>query len=167
VGFADCVDAVQMRKMGSVPIFPRWGQLVIVAALLAVAAELAHMHVAAQIYYPVVQLVDPQVGLTYTAVQDETADRRACGEANDRFIDPIRAACPQCKVVFARCARELDGIAAALYANRAAVKHLVLSPGMRLGIEGNADAAERSCTFIADDMVKRGYRSAVCVHPQK
>ena len=145
----------------------RLGAALVVAVLFVVIGALAHMHVAAQVYHPVVQLVDPQVGLTYTAVQDETDDRRKCGQANERFINPIRAVCTQCKVLFARCQRDLTGMEAALRQDRPVTNHLVLSPGLRLAIDGPEPAAARICSFIADDLVKRGYGTAVCVQPGK
>jgi hypothetical protein len=34
---------------------------------------------------------------------------------------------------------------------------------LRLGIEGPAALAQKSCEFIAADMLKRGFRGAVCI----
>ena len=64
-------------------------QAIIAALLIAAGAVLAHLHVVAQTYHPVVRLAAPD-GLTYTALQDPTSERQACGEANERFIVPLR-----------------------------------------------------------------------------
>jgi hypothetical protein len=134
------------------------------AALIAASAALAHLYVKAQIYHPVIQLASPD-GLVFTAVQDETAERRDCGEANNRFIAPIKQNCKQCQVVYARCERELTPEEAALASGKS-TSYRVLSPGLRLAITGPAPAAKETCDYIAVDLVKRGYRTAVCMAPQ-
>ena len=140
-------------------------QAIIALILIAVGSWLAHLHVASQTYHPVVRLASPD-GLTYTTVQDAVNERRACGAANDRFLKPIKQACKECRVVFARCERKLEGLEAAL-ADGAAVPHYqVFAPGLRIAIAGPAEAAKANCEFIAGDMVKRGLRSAACVYPR-
>jgi hypothetical protein len=137
---------------------------VFVAAVIAIGGVLAHMHVAAQIYHPVVQISSPD-GLTFTALQDETTERRRCGELNDRFIQPVRSHCKQCRVVYARCDRQLTGVEAALATGRPLPYHLVLSPGLRLAISGPEAPAKQTCDFIASDLLKHDYRTAICVYP--
>jgi hypothetical protein len=138
---------------------------IIALVLIAVGAWLAHLHVTSQTYYPVVRLSSPE-GLVYTTVQDEVQERRACGAANERFLKPIKEACKQCQVVFARCERKLEGLEAAL-ANGTAVPHYqVFAPGLHMAIAGPAEPAKASCEYIAGDMVKRGVRSAACVYPR-
>src|SRR5258708_4569399 len=83
-------------------------QAALVILLIAAGAWLADMHVAAQTYHPVVKVAAPE-GLTYTVVQEPTGDRGACGAANDRFLGPFKALCKKCQVLYARCARELEG----------------------------------------------------------
>jgi hypothetical protein len=143
----------------------RINQWIIVAALIAAGAWLAHLHVVSQTYRPVVRLASPD-GLTYTMVQDEVTERRACGSANDRFLGPIKESCQQCQVVFARCERKLEGLEAALAEGAAVPHYLVYAPGLRMAIAGPAAAARASCEFIAADMVKRGLRSAACLNPR-
>jgi hypothetical protein len=102
----------------------------------------------------------------YTAVHDETAERQTCGAVNDRFIEPVRANCKNCEVVYARCDRELSGLDAALMGGRPVPHHVVQSPGLRLAISGPVEAARQACDFIAADLLKRGYRSAACRYPK-
>jgi hypothetical protein len=137
---------------------------VFVAAVIAIGGALAHMHVAAQIYHPVVQISSPD-GLIFTALQDETTERRRCGELNDRFIKPVRGRCKECRVVYARCDRQLSGVEAALATGRPLPYYLVLSPGLRLAITGPGAPARQTCDFIASDLLKHEYRTAICVYP--
>jgi hypothetical protein len=139
-------------------------KILFVATVVAISGVLAHMHVAAQIYHPVVQIRSPD-GLTFTALQDETSERRTCGDLNDRFIRPIRAHCKQCRVVYARCDRQLTGMEAALASGRALPYHLVFSPGLRLAISGPDAPAKQTCDFIASDLLNHDYRTATCVYP--
>jgi hypothetical protein len=139
-------------------------KILFVAAVIAIGGVLAHMHVAAQIYHPVVQISSPD-GLTFTALQDETTERRRCGELNDRFIQPVRAHCKECRVVYARCDRQLTGVEAALASGRPLPYHLVFSPGLRLAISGPEAPAKQTCDFIASDLLKRDYRPAICIYP--
>ena len=138
--------------------------IAVAAALIAVAVVLAQMYVAAQIYYPMVRLASSD-GLVVTAMHDQTSDRRQCGEMNQRFVAPIRVYCKDCSVLYARCERHLDGEQDALYSGRSRLD-LVLSPGLRMAISGPAPAAAALCDFVAADLVKRGYPSAVCIHPK-
>ena len=141
-------------------------QALVALVLIAVGSWLAHLHVASQTYYPVVRLSSPD-GLTYTTVQDEVTERRACGAANDRFLKPIKELCKTCQVVFARCERKLEGLAAAFAAGAAVPHYTVFAPSLRIAVDGPVDAARASCDFIAGDMVKRGLRSAACLYPRK
>ena len=141
-------------------------QVAVALVLVAIASALAHMHVQSQTYHPVVRLSSPD-GLTYTAVQDPVAERRACGAANDRFLGPIKAACKACQVVYARCERKLEGLELALYGGSPLAQHRVVGPGLRMAIDGPADTAKAACEYLADDMVKRGVRAAACVVPGK
>jgi len=139
-------------------------QAAVALVLLAIASWLAYTHVAGLIYYPVVQLRSPE-GLTYTAVQDSTNDRQGCGAANDRFLRPLKEQCKQCKVVFARCARTLEGLEAELQDGVPLPYHRVFAPGIRLAIVGSAAPAKITCELIAGGMVQRGLSSAACVYP--
>ena len=140
-------------------------QAIIAAVLIAAGAVLAHLHVVAQTYHPVVRLAAPD-GLVYTALQDPTSERQACGEANERFIVPLRQHCKDCKVMVARCERELDGLERALYDGAPLPVHRVLSPGLRMAIAGPQPAAKSTCAFLASTLVKYGFPSAACVDPQ-
>ena len=137
---------------------------IVAGLLIAVSVALAHLHVVSQTYHPVVQLASPD-GLVYTAVQDSKHERHECGAANDRFLAPVKQQCKDCRVVLARCERELGGgEELALYERRQAA-HVVTGPGVRLTITGPAETAKASCEQIASQMVRSGLRSAACVHP--
>jgi hypothetical protein len=137
---------------------------VVAAVLIAVSAVLAHLHVVSQTYHPVVQLSSPD-GLVYTAVQDPRHERQACGAANDRFLAPVKKDCEQCRVVLARCERELGGLEMAVHEQPGIAHHVVTAPGVRLAISGPDASARASCEQIASQMVRSGLRSAACAHP--
>lgn len=138
--------------------------IAVAVVLIAVSAWLAHLHVVSQTYHPVVQLASPD-GLVYTAVQDAKHERRACGEANDRFLGPVKQGCKDCRVVIARCERELEGLELAVHEGRRIPHHLIRGPGVRMAIVGPAQAAKASCEQIAGEMLRSGLRSAACVYP--
>jgi hypothetical protein len=140
-------------------------QAILVIVLIVAGAWLAHLHVAAQTYHPVVQVLAPE-GLTYTAVQDPTSERSACGAANDRFLGPLKAQCKQCQVLYARCARSLEGLELSIREGTAIPQHLVYAPGLRIAIAGPAGMAKANCDFLAGDLVRRGVRSAACLYPK-
>jgi hypothetical protein len=137
---------------------------VVAAILIGVSVLLAHLHVVSQSYQPVVQLASPD-GLVYTAVQDSKHERQECGAANDRFLAPVKEQCKQCRVVLARCEREVDGGEELALYERRQVAHVVTGPGVRLTITGPDATAKASCEQIASQMVRSGLRSAACVHP--
>jgi hypothetical protein len=137
----------------------------LLAAALVAGAVVAHMHVESQIYHPVVQFASPE-GLSFTAVLKETRDRQACGEANDRFLRPIKERCKQCRVVVARCERNLEGLERDLMDGRALAQHVIVGPGLRMAISGPEQAAKWSCDYLAADMVGRGMRRAACIPPR-
>ncbi len=142
-------------------------QVIIAALLIAAGAVLAHMHVVAQTYYPVVHVTTPE-GLKYTAVFDRTDERRACGAKNDRFVAPFKSMCKECQVVLARCERELDGLELALSEGKKIPSHhLVFAPGLRVAISGPEAMAKLGCDTIARGLNERGMRSVACVHPPK
>jgi hypothetical protein len=140
-------------------------QAIIALVLIGIGSWLAHLHVVSQLYYPVVQVTSP--GLIYTAVQDSTHERQACGAANERFLGPVKEFCRQCKVVFARCERVLEGLELALLDGVPLPHHQVFAPGIRMAIVGSPESAKTTCEYIAGDMVKRGLRSAACVYPSR
>jgi len=132
--------------------------------LVAVSAWLAHLHVVSQKYHPIVRLASPD-GLIYTAVQDEMQQRQECGAANDRFLGPVKRACKDCKIVVARCERQLEGLELALHERRQVPHHVVSGPGVRMAIAGPDAIARASCEQIASQMVRSGLRTGACLHP--
>ncbi|HEU0258547.1 MAG TPA: hypothetical protein VFR57_03885 [Burkholderiales bacterium] len=131
--------------------------------LIAVTAWLAHLHVVAQIYHPVVRLSSPD-GLVYTAVQDAKVERQACGAANTRFLGPVKQGCKDCKVIAARCERQLEGIALAISEGKKLPHHQIRGPGLRMVIAGPVEFARASCEHIVVEMRRNGLRGT-CVHP--
>jgi hypothetical protein len=111
-----------------------------------------------------VRLASPE-GLTYIAVQDAKHERTACGEANERFLGPVKQGCKECKVVVARCERQLEGLELALHEGKQVRSYVVYGPGVRLAIEGPRTTARASCELIAGQMVRNGLRSAACIRP--
>ena len=139
-------------------------QAIVILVLLAVGSVLAHFHVANQSYYPVSKLSSAD-GYTFHMVQDRRAQRNACGQANDRFLAPIKARCLQCQVVYARCERELQGVELALLMGDPMPMHVVIAPGLRLAMEGPKERVREQCEQFATDLVKGGARTAACVFP--
>jgi hypothetical protein len=131
--------------------------------LIGVAAWLAHLHVVAQIYHPVVRLSSPD-GLVYTAVQDAKVERQACGAANTRFLAPVKKGCKDCRIIAARCERQLEGMELALSEGKKLPHHQILGPGVRMAIAGPAEFARASCEHIVGEMRRSGLRGT-CVYP--
>ena len=139
-------------------------QALVILVLLAVGSVLAHFHVANQSYYPVSKLASAD-GYTFHMVQDRRAQRNACGEANDRFLAPIKARCLQCQVVYARCERELQGVELALLMGDPMPMHVVIAPGLRLAMQGPKERVRHECEQLATELVKGGALTAACVFP--
>lgn len=139
-------------------------KVVIAALLIAAGAVLAHMHVVAQTYYPVVHVTTPE-GLKYTAVFDRTDERRACGAKNDRFVAPFKAMCKECEVVLARCERELAGLELELAEGKSIPYHRIYAPGLRVAISGPGEMAKLGCDAIAQGLTAQGMSSVACVYP--
>jgi hypothetical protein len=139
-------------------------QALVIVVLLVAGSVLAYYHVANQSYFPVAKLVSAD-GYTFHMVLDRRAQRNACGQANDRFLAPIKARCLQCDVVYARCERELQGLELALLMGDTVPVHVVISPGLRLAMEGPKERVRRECEQLATELVKGGAPSATCVFP--
>ena len=139
-------------------------QAIVILVLLAVGSVLAYYHVANQSYYPVSKLSSVD-GYTFHMVQDRRAQRNACGQANDRFLAPIKARCLQCQVVYARCERELHGVELALLMGDPMPMHVVTAPGLRMAMEGPRDRVREQCELLAVELVKGGTLNAACVFP--
>jgi hypothetical protein len=136
----------------------------VIVVLLAAGAVLARYHVDNQHYFPVSKLASSD-GYTFHMVQDRTDTRENCGRANDRFLAPLKTACGQCKVIYARCERELHGLELALFMGDPVPVHVVIAPGVRLAMEGPPAAQRRDCEAMAAAIVKTGVRHAACVFP--
>lgn len=137
----------------------------IALVLVLGAAAVAHLHVTMQRYFPVIRVATPE-GLVYTALFDPTAERRACADANRRFLDPVKERCIGCEVVFARCERQLEDLEPA-FGGDSIRQHVVSVPGLRIDIDGPAAPAKRSCDLIAGDFARRGLPTASCSSPAR
>jgi hypothetical protein len=135
-----------------------------IIVLLAAGAVLARYHVENQHYFPVTKLASVD-GYTFHMVQNRTDARGDCGKANERFLVPLKTACAQCEVVYARCERELHGLELALLMGDAVPVHVVIAPGVRLAMEGPPATLRRDCEAIAASIVKAGVSYAACVFP--
>ena len=140
----------------------KWLKISTGVVLAAAAAFVAHMHVVAQTYYPSLRVQAPE-GLMYVVVQDERAERRECGEANERFLARIKQGCKECRIIAARCTRELDEPLERDLSHAVPVKHAtVVAPGMRMAIVGPQALAEKSCELIALAAQKQGATPTAC-----
>ena len=140
----------------------KWLKIGIGVALAIAAGFVAHMHVVAQTYYPSLRVQAPE-GLMYVVVQDERAERRACGEANDRFLSRIKQGCKECRILAARCTRELEEpLERELYKATPLKYSTVVAPGMRMAIVGPQPLAEKSCELIAAQAQKQGAGGTSC-----
>jgi hypothetical protein len=131
--------------------------------LIGAASALAHLHVTAQSYYPVVRVSSPD-GLVFTAVHEATSERGVCAAANERFLAPLKTMCSECRVVAARCERELQGVEAALSDGKSIPHHRIFAPGVQVAIAGPEQAASWSCGQIARSGSEQGVR---CVPPAR
>ena len=140
----------------------KWLKIGIGVALAIAAGFVAHMHVVAQTYYPSLRVQAPE-GLMYVVVQDERAERRECGAANDRFLSRIKQGCKECRILAARCTRELEEpLERELYQATPLKYSTVVAPGMRMAIVGPQPLAEKSCELIAQQALKQGAGGTSC-----
>jgi hypothetical protein len=134
------------------------------AVLLGAGALLASYHVANQHYYPVTRLESTD-GYTFSLVQDRVKSRTQCGEANDFFLGPLKERCAQCRIVYARCERELQGLELKLLMGEPLPLHVVVAGGFRMALEGPAKTIRRDCEDMAALIVRSGAPSAACAYP--
>ncbi len=137
----------------------------IALVLLAVGSVLAHMHVVTQTYHPVTRVSSPE-GLVFTAVQAATHERHECGAANERFLTPVKNLCAGCKVMVARCERELEPFERSVFQDKALTHYQVSAQGLHLAIQGPPEAARVSCELMAGTLKKMGVASAACLFPR-
>src|SRR2546423_10168462 len=141
----------------------RWLKIGIGVALACAASFVAHMHVVAQTYYPTLRVQSPE-GLIYVLVQDERAERRDCGAANDRFLERIKQGCKTCKILAARCTRTLEEPIEREVFERSKVAYaIVVAPGLRMAVLGPQPLANTSCMQIAAAAQRQGAKPAACL----
>lgn len=133
--------------------------------LLLGAAVVAHFYVQSQVYHPVVRMQFPD-GLSIAAVLPETKERQVCGAANDRFVAPFKQGCKECKVIAARCERDLEGVELAMRKGGPIPHPMVVARDVRIAVIGAPETAKLGCQLVAADMAAKGMRSAVCLPAQ-
>ena len=136
--------------------------ILVTAMVLVLGGLIAQLHVAAQTYHPVVQ-VESAEGLRYTAILAAVDRSRACAAASHEFLEPLKADCPACRIVYARCTRDLDELDAGMATPAAQASWLVEMPGVSIAIDGASEKARRTCQLMASDVAKRGVPAARCV----
>jgi hypothetical protein len=117
-----------------------------------------------QLFHPVVHLALPE-GLSITALLPETDGQDACTDKNERFLSTFKV-CKDCKIGFARCERELEGLELAMWEGTAVPHPVVVARGMRIAVMGPPEAASLGCRVFAADMAAKGLPSAACVEPK-
>lgn len=132
--------------------------------LLGGGLALAQLYVESVAYYPVVKISAPS-GLEFTFVHDAIGNREACAVANRGFVDPIKSECKECKVVYARCERDLKGAELALLQRKALPYYMVSASNMRLMVTGPPKIAQKACEDLALNIIKNGLHSTTCLYP--
>jgi len=138
---------------------------IIAVLLVGFASVIAHLYVQSQIYYPVVRMTLPD-GLTIAAVLAETKERKTCGVRNDRFLTPFKQQCKECKLISARCERELEGLDLALRQGEPLPYPTVVAREVRVAFIGPADLAKINCDATVASMASKGFKSATCLPAQ-
>ncbi len=117
-----------------------------------------------QAYHPVVHLSLPE-GLSITALLPQTKGQDACTDQNERFLSPFKV-CKDCKIGFARCERELEGLELAMSEGTAVPHPVVVAHELRIAVIGPPENAKLGCRAFAADIATKGVSSASCVEPK-
>jgi hypothetical protein len=144
----------------------KYGVAILAVFLVGASSVIAHLYVQSQVYYPVIHVALPE-GVSVAAVLAETKERKACGTANDRFLSPIKQQCKECKLISARCERQLDGLELALRQGDPIPYPMVIAKEARVAFMGPPDLAKIGCDAAAATMVTKGFKAATCVPAKK
>lgn len=139
--------------------------LLLIVALLAAGSVAAYYTVRSLSYYPTLRIETPS-GFAFTVVQERRDDRAGCGDANDRFLQPLDTVCESCKVVYARCRRRLEGVELTLIEESPPPLYVVAAPGVRMAVTGPLEHLKEVCEDIAEGLVKSGLTHAACAYPR-
>lgn len=137
----------------------------LIVALLAVGGVFAHFRVETLAYYPTARVELPG-GFSFSVVQALQPSRAACGEANERLLDPLEKTCNGCKVAYARCRREIDGTDLLLVTEPAPAFYVVIAPGLRMRVDGPLEQLATVCDSIAAQLAAGGRANASCLYPR-
>lgn len=139
--------------------------LLLIVALLAVGGVYAHYYVETLTYYPTAKVTLPG-GFSFSMVQALQPDRAACGEANRRVLEPLQKSCRECKVVYARCRRTIEGTDLLLLTEPKPAFYVVVAPGLRMRVDGPLDKIRAVCDGIAEKLAFNGKANASCLYPR-
>ena len=139
-------------------------KILLTVVLLGSGLALAQLFVDAMAYYPVIKVASLG-GIEFTLVHDATGNRQACGVENRKFLEPLKKQCKECKVVYARCERQLEGAELALSRRETMPHYVVSASNLRMLVTGPSVAAKRACEDVAANMVKNGLQTAACLYP--
>ena len=139
--------------------------LLLIVGLLAIGSVFAYYRVRALSYYPTLRIETPD-GYALTVVQDVRRERSACGEANARFLAPLQTVCKNCKLVYARCLRKLEGVELTLVVEEPPPLYVVRAAGVRMAVSGPLAHLKDVCDNIAVGLVKSGMKTAACAYPR-
>jgi len=156
-----------MRRSAGRPASKRRSRasLLLIVSLLAIGSVLAYYCVRALSYYPTLRVEMPD-GYAFTVVQDRRRDRSECGAANARFLAPLASICKNCKLVYARCLRKLEGVELTLVTEDPPPLYVVHAPRLRMAVSGPPANLQAVCDDIAVGLVKSGLQSAACAYPR-
>lgn len=139
--------------------------VVLAVLLLLVGVALTQIEFDNRTYVPIVRMRTDN-GLFLTLVQDRTSRRKACREANERFVGPLGEACRGCTVESTDCAVQPEGIDRALANGEQLPLYTISAEGMRMALLGPPGSVQATCEMMVAQMVVRGLKSAACVFPQ-
>jgi len=137
----------------------------LIVALLAVGGVYAHYYVKTLTYYPTAKVELPG-GFAFSVVQAAQRDRASCGEANRRFLEPLKKTCRDCTVTYARCRRTIEGTDLVLMTETAPPFYEIVAPGLRMRVNGPLGQIRAVCEDIAAKLVQSGRANASCMYPR-
>jgi hypothetical protein len=139
--------------------------LLLIVALLAVGGVYAQYYVKTLTYYPTAKVELPG-GFSFSVVQEVQPDRAACGDANERLLDPLEKTCKDCRVAYARCLRHIEGTDLLLVTEPAPAFYVVVAPGLRMRVDGPNGQLAAVCDSIAEKLAASGQVNASCLYPR-
>jgi hypothetical protein len=113
-------------------------------------------------YYSVVQTQMPG-GYVTTAVQN-VDDYQACEAATQRYVEPLRSSCADCRIVQSGCSRSLSGEQKALWEGHPGSDYSLVAGQLRILISGPVNVTQPVCLQLAKDIAAKGAQAS-CMPP--